>query len=618
MESPHPNNSDAFVELQDITLYYGHFRALKNINIQIGRAEVHAIVGEHGAGKSSLGMVLSGSSKPQSGGIVIDGKTYAFLTRKTAHALGIEVVYQRKSLNENFSVAENLFFTDSAINKWFGWNNRKRMLRATQALLGEYHVDIDPAALLKNLPPDDQLLVDILKQIYRQPRLLILDEVLERLPTEPLKKLLSILKRGRETGLSVLFITRNIDDIYTVADKVSIMKSGELLVTDYVKSIAKINLIKMTYTQIAEEEHVENFNQEFYQFLKYNEAILRNLPVNLIVTDDENRIKMINDSCKRYFGLKRLPFFNRPLNQLVSSRNEDILRLIDTASSLREEKTFYQVPITLNAIHTISNVKTFPIFDGTVVIGNIIIIEDVTEYDQLQKQVMLSEKLASVGLLAAGVAHEINTPLEIVYNSLTYLKYHIHNTELQEAIDDIHEEMGLISNIVSNLHSFSDNKQLINEEIDLNTLIQNMLNLIRHSTRDREILIRFEHHEEELFIKGNKNEIKQVILNLLKNSFEAMPSGGEIFIDTAIVYEQDTNFVQMTFRDTGPGICDEGNPNNIFLPFYSTKKGQGNNLGLGLSVSYGIITKYHGTIMAENIGNSGCQFIIKLPQSQRY
>ena len=92
-----------------------------------------------------------------------------------------------------------------------------------------------------------------------------------------------------------------------------------------------------------------------------------------------------------------------------------------------------------------------------------------------------------------------------------------------------------------------------------------------------------------------------------------MPSGGEIFIKTTQITENGSECVQMTFKDTGPGICDE-NPSNVFLPFYSTKKGQENNLGLGLSVSYGIIKKYNGTILVQNIEDgAGCQVIITLP-----
>ncbi len=94
-----------------------------------------------------------------------------------------------------------------------------------------------------------------------------------------------------------------------------------------------------------------------------------------------------------------------------------------------------------------------------------------------------------------------------------------------------------------------------------------------------------------------------------------MPSGGEINIQTDQVYENGSNVVQITFQDTGCGICDE-NTDNIFLPFYSTKRGQEINLGLGLSISYGIITKYNGTIAVQNLDEAGCRFIIHLPQSR--
>jgi len=151
----------------------------------------------------------------------------------------------------------------------------------------------------------------------------------------------------------------------------------------------------------------------------------------------------------------------------------------------------------------------------------------------------------------------------------------------------------------------------VSEELDINALIQNILTLIKHSAAHKRITIRFDPSAQNMLISANKNEIKQVILNLFKNSFEAMPSGGEIFLKTTVFTEHHAEYVQIRFCDTGPGI-DEEHLSSIFLPFYSTKKGQESNLGLGLSVSYGIIKKYHGTLVVENI-ESGCQFIITLP-----
>jgi len=603
---------EPLLNLSHICLYYGQIRALHQINLRLHSGEVHAIVGEHGAGKSSLGLILNGILKPTAGTITFDGKMSNGLSISGALKAGIRMIYQQVRLYDDFSVAQNLFLTNPIINR-FAWNSKRRFLDAARELLERCDFDIDPAIPLKNLNLSDQTVVEFLKHLHHRPKLLILDEALERLSSPSLNKIVNLLKQAARDGMAILLITYRIDDIYALADTVSVIKNGEILVTDEVKNVDKLNLIKMAYTQLSAEEHIEDANQEFSRLLKYNEAILRHLPVNLIVTDHANRIKMVNDYCKRYFGLHNASYFNIPLADVLSSANETAQELFHGAGSLREERFWYQTPVTINRVNTISNIKTFPIFDGAAFIGNIIILEDMTEHDRLQKQVLLSEKLASVGLLAAGVAHEINNPLEIIYNDLSYLKYNVQGEQLQKTVDDIQEEIGSIATIVSNLHSFSGNTRDSAEELDINVVIQNILNLLQHHARHQQIAIRFAPSEQELLVKANRHEIKQVLLNLFKNSFEAMPTGGDIFVETASIEQNGATMVQIRFRDTGPGICDE-NPDNIFLPFYSTKKGTEQNFGLGLSVSYGIIKKYHGSMTVENGEHGGCQFIILLPQ----
>jgi signal transduction histidine kinase/ABC-type branched-subunit amino acid transport system ATPase component len=611
MESLFQNNPRELLRLNGVSLDYGQFRALKQIDFIMEYAEAHAVVGEHGAGKSSFGMVVSGMLKPQSGQIVVEGRSYRGLTLPTAQKIGIEMVHQNIfSLNERFTVAENLFLTMPSSKK-LPW--KYDVWQAAKSLFAQYDIDMDPMIPVQQLNLSERTLVDILKHLHARPRLLILDEALEKLSAAALPKVVEILMQSKHSGMSILFITHRIDDIYKFADKVSIIKNGEILLTDEVKNIDKINLIKMAYIQISSEPSAEGPNQEFYQLLKYNEAILRNLPVNLIVTDNENRIKLVNEYCKQSFRLEKTTYLNSPFSQVVFSQSDDVRDLINQAFAGHEEKTFYQVPLKFNQMRLIGDLKICPIYDGTFLIGYIIILEDVTEYDQLQKQVVLSEKLASVGLLAAGVAHEINNPLGIICNYLSYIKYRFTDPALHEAIDNVQEEITSISGIVGNLHSFSDNKALTLEELGVNDLIGDMLKLLQHNARYKHIAIVFTPCPHELVIRANKNEIKQVILNLLKNSFEAMPSGGEISIATAGIAEDGQTLAQITFKDTGPGIGDD-NPSNIFLPFYSTKKGQ-DNMGLGLSVSYGIIKKYNGTISVKNLENAGCQFIIQIPQS---
>jgi len=328
--------------------------------------------------------------------------------------------------------------------------------------------------------------------------------------------------------------------------------------------------------------------------------------------DAEERVKIVNERCKEYFHLDT-PFANQPLERLLGAANGDTLALIRAAFRSEEGGAFYHVPLAIAGSDTVNNVRTLPIYDENILIGNIIIIEDITEFDKLQKHVILSEKLASVGLLAAGVAHEINNPLEIVYNYLKYIKFSFDNAKLHETVDELNEEITYIAGIVRNLLSLSGTDQVEREQVDINEMIRSTMGLLRHSAADKRISITFSSTEKALALTVNRNEIKQVILNLVKNSFEAMPGGGDIRIDTArTTDEQGRPCAAIVFTDTGPGI-PETNLTNVFIPFYSTGKGKGNNVGLGLSICYGIVKRHNGSMNVRNTDKSGCEFTIRLP-----
>jgi ABC-type branched-subunit amino acid transport system ATPase component/signal transduction histidine kinase len=608
------DKSQNLLQLRNIHLDYGQVKVLKDVSLSLGHSEVHAIVGEHGTGKSSLASIISGMVKPKKGSIVFNDQEYRMLSLKKSLKMGIEMVYQNLMLNENFSVAENIFLGREQFFKMWSWEKKRSRLKATKALLAEYGFDLDPSMSLKQLSLSDRALVDLIKHIHANPKLLILDETLEKLAPATLSKILNLLRSLKEKGMSILFITHRVDDIYNFADRVTILKNGEILITDSVKNIDKFNLVKLAYTQFPDNVNMPNLNKEFYKYLKYNEAILRNLPVNLIVTDSNKQIKLINKSCKKYFNLKKPHYFDVPLDNLLSSSNDQVQEKMNQIFRIRKEKTFYQIPITFNEKSIISSVKIFPIFDGTFFMGHITIIEDMTEYDQLQKKMLLSEELASVGLLAAGLAHEINNPLEIIFNYLSYIKYKSKAPEVEKTVVKLHEEVSYIAKIISNLQSFSDHDMISDEATNINQEINNIINLIKYNAKYQHITIDYIPYPRDLIINVNRHEIKQVILNLLKNSFEAIEPGGKITIATDLKLINGEQHVIIIFEDTGTGIVNE-NLNNIFLPFYSTKKGNINNLGLGLSISHSIITKNQGTISVQNMETVGCQFEISFPQS---
>ena len=199
------------------------------------------------------------------------------------------------------------------------------------------------------------------------------------------------------------------------------------------------------------------------------------------------------------------------------------------------------------------------------------------------------------------MAHEINNPLEIVYNYLKYIKYSFDDAKLHETVDELHEEITYIAGIVRDLLSLSGTAQVQREGIDINEMIRSTVGLLRHSAHEKLITMAFGSQERELTLTVNRNEIKQVILNLVKNSFEAMPGGGQISIETSrALDERGRPCASIVFSDTGPGIPD-ANLTNVFIPFYSTRKGKGDHVGLGLSICYGIIKRHDGSMSVRNL-----------------
>jgi PAS domain S-box-containing protein len=604
-------NKTPVLELREIFLNYGSVNALKNINLTFYESEIHAIVGEHGAGKSSIGLITSGFLKPSSGRIFWkNSSSYEYLTLKQSRKLGIEMVPQHSSFFEDFSIAENLFINNPTVDV-LSLSNRKKFMHTAMNFLEEIHIPLNPLELLRNLPLPEKTLVDVLKHIYVNPKVLILDEALEKLTASSLTKILPILKKLKNEGSTIVFITHRIDDIYEYADQVTIIRKGELLITDSAQNIDKINLIKLAYTQIPKEETLKHVSSEFYQLLKYNQAILEKLPVNLIVTDKDQQIKLFNEQAIQYFEIKRDDFYNMPLESLFAERNEELFTRIEAALNEKDGKILDDQPIYIHGTVKMSHITINPIFDGNFQIGNMIILEDITERQKLREQIMFSEKLASVGILAAGVAHEINNPLEILENCIDYLNLELTDQEQVKALKDIEDVKNSIAQIVSNLVSFSDTRTNVSELFDVNELIGEIINLVKHYSKHRNTTISF-HHHNCIHINANKNEIKQVIINLIKNSFEAISDGGDIIISTNLISQAQAEFAEITVRDTGCGIKAD-NPSDIFLPFYSTKKISGKNLGLGLYMSYTLMKNNHGDITVKNLDEGGCQFTILLP-----
>lgn len=225
-----------------------------------------------------------------------------------------------------------------------------------------------------------------------------------------------------------------------------------------------------------------------------------------------------------------------------------------------------------------------------------------------RQQIGQSEKLASIGRLAAGVAHEINNPLTgvLTFSSLMRQKANMDEQDIQD-LDLIVRETTRVREIVRGLLDFARESPSIKQPLNINEVIANTMRLVRSQKEFRNIRIEESLAEEIPPIRGDKNQLQQVLLNLSMNACEAMPGGGTLTLSTAM---RDGKLV-ITLSDTGHGIKKE-HKENIFEPFFTTKP-VGKGTGLGLSVSYGIIQQHGGSIDFESEEGKGTTFTVILP-----
>lgn len=239
-------NNDASLSLNNITKRYPGVTALNNFSIEFKKGETHALVGENGAGKSTLIKVISGAIKPDEGTIEIDDHSYSAMLPAMARELGIEVIYQEFNLVETISAAENIFlgYRDGA------FVNRKAMNVAARELFREFEIDMDPNALVRELSPAQQQIVEIVKAVSKNARILIMDEPTAPLTMKEVTLLFRIIKKIQEMGTTIIYISHRLDEIFEIADRVTVMRDGQYIDT---KNTAQTDKKALIHAMVGRE-----------------------------------------------------------------------------------------------------------------------------------------------------------------------------------------------------------------------------------------------------------------------------------------------------------------------------------------------------------------------------
>jgi PAS domain S-box-containing protein len=346
----------------------------------------------------------------------------------------------------------------------------------------------------------------------------------------------------------------------------------------------------------------------------FNENIIESLNDGLLVVGLDDRIVRWNPALEALYGLSRAEAVGRPLSELFDS--VFLAALHDAERQANGTATIYRLPLfsrhAEDARKLLVNVAAAPLLtsDGQRT-GTIVILEDITLRVQLEEQLQISEKMASIGLLAAGVAHEVNTPLTGISSFTQMLLEHADPDDSRtKLLEKIERQTFRAAKIVNGLLNLARPAQVDVGPVDLHVIINDVLSLLEHQLKNANIQVRKDLSSAPPILMAVEYKLQQVLLNLFLNARDAMPKGGWLSIFTQL---QDDHVI-VRIGDTGKGI-DSEHLSRIYDPFFTTKPiGQGT--GLGLSITYGIVREHGGVITCESAEGQGTVFTLTLPLRQ--
>ena len=343
---------------------------------------------------------------------------------------------------------------------------------------------------------------------------------------------------------------------------------------------------------------------------EYNENILESLDSGIVVLDLDGRVVRWNRAMEGLYGRARSEVLGQPLDAVFPEAFLEALRGSLVLGDHDEIAHVYKLhlPAADGRSQMVNlSVAPFQAAPGERC-GTILILDDITARVRLEEQLQHTDKMASVGLLAAGVAHEVNTPLAGISSYTQLLRGQLPEDDpRQQVLEKIEKQSFRAAKIINGLLNFSRSSGTEFERVDVNKVLADVLALVEHQLDGSKIRVRRELAPKVPPVRGNENRIQQVFFNLILNARDAMPSGGWLTLRT----HADDDTVVVEVGDTGHGIRRE-HIRRIYDPFFTTK-GIGKGTGLGLSVSYGIVQEHGGAIFVESDPGQGTTFQVALP-----
>ncbi len=342
--------------------------------------------------------------------------------------------------------------------------------------------------------------------------------------------------------------------------------------------------------------------------------VLQSLPVAAVVFDRDLKVVSANSCASELIDIQKTADATLAIGtneKIWGNWHKTLLEVIEKGKICRFDNVGYRIA----GGQSVLDITCAPLRESanSAIQGGLIMLEDITERANIQKQLEHTERLAVLGKLASKVAHELNNPIDGVMRYINLAKRTISGKGLSKPIEYLeHAGTGLerMVQIITELLEFSRSKYSPLEDMPLDQIIDDAINFMAPAVRAAEVEI--EKQYSLPLPKTKSGNLFQVFCNLLKNAVEAMPDGGKVTISCSV---SDDNIAVIKFRDTGQGF-ETANSEMIFEPFFTTKT-NGKGTGLGLAICRDIIEKYGGKITAQGATGAGSVFSVYLPISEQ-
>jgi PAS domain S-box-containing protein len=415
----------------------------------------------------------------------------------------------------------------------------------------------------------------LLMNIYLVLFIMILTFIFVRRTTHPLRKMLGTTADLKEGNFDAKLVVNTRDELAEISENINSL--GEMLAS---------------------------YEEELSQNKEFEESVHESIREGMIIIDNQGIVQSINTAMANLLKTSKEEYRNKFFFKLPPFKDlaEGFWELLQEEGSIVRNEFKYR--------DEVLSLKIYPLksrdedLDGAVIIA-----ENITKKLNLEKQLLLNDKLASIGRFTAGIAHEINNPLSSITNFVETMLCDEKEETRREYLDCILSETKRISTIVQGLLNFSRQSKSEFGLVDLREVLELSLKICQYRKGYDKFEVVRDYEESPYYVTGNFNQLEQVFINLILNAFESMKDGGSLTI--SIRTRQDNGMTEVSFKDTGKGI-EPQYLQNIFDPFFTTKE-ERQGVGLGLSISYGIIKNHGGDIKVDSEVGKGSTFIVSLP-----